>query len=217
MAIALGRGLVSVATYFASGMAFEMLSLSGQYYAATTDAQRTVLLAAGQTTTAVWQGTAFDVSYILAAIAFLIIGLVMWRSSVFGKVTASAGIVMGAMSFLPPTAGTIGMIFALGSLGPLEIWAVLVGRRSFGKALVQVPFLVQPAADEVMLTIAYVETPSGRIIQRRYRGLSVAQYETFAGKGGAPTDTEAVYKTDRGRFVRGQVRGQDVDLLAKQL
>ena len=81
--------------------------------------------------------------------------------------------------------------------------AVLVGRRSFGKALVQVPFLVQPAADEVMLTIAYVETPSGRIIQRRYRGLSVAQYETFAGKGGAPTDTEAVYKTDRGRFVRG--------------
>ena len=129
MAIALGLGLISVATYFASGVAFEMLSLSNQYAAATTDAQRAVLLAAGQMTTAVWQGTAFDVSYVLAAFALLIIGLVQWRSTVFGKVTAGAGIVMGAMSLLPPTAGTIGMVLALGSLVPLEIWAVLVGRR----------------------------------------------------------------------------------------
>jgi hypothetical protein len=36
------------------------------------------------------------------------------------------GVVLGVMSLLPPTAGNIGMIFALGSLIPLEIWDVMV-------------------------------------------------------------------------------------------
>ena len=40
MAIATALGLVGIATYFASNTAFEMLSLSNQYAAATTDAQR---------------------------------------------------------------------------------------------------------------------------------------------------------------------------------
>ncbi len=47
MAIALTLGLVATAVYFASNTAFEMLSLSNQYAAATTDAQRSVFLAAG--------------------------------------------------------------------------------------------------------------------------------------------------------------------------
>ena len=38
MAIALALGLVGIAAYFASNTAFEMLSLSNQYAAATTDA-----------------------------------------------------------------------------------------------------------------------------------------------------------------------------------
>lgn len=40
MAIALVLQIVSLATYFSSTVAFEMLSLSNQYSAATTDAQR---------------------------------------------------------------------------------------------------------------------------------------------------------------------------------
>lgn len=47
MAIALVVGLVGIAAYFASNTAFEMLSLSNQYAAATTDAQRTIFMAAG--------------------------------------------------------------------------------------------------------------------------------------------------------------------------
>ena len=35
------------------------------------------------------------------------------------------------MPLVPPTAGTVGMIFALGSLLPLEIWDILVARRLF--------------------------------------------------------------------------------------
>lgn len=81
--------------------------------------------------------------------------------------------------------------------------ALIVGRRSFGKALVQTGFLLMPAGDMVMLTIAHVLTPSGRFIQRRYQGVGYRQYVSLAGKAGAVEDTVAVYHTDRGREVRG--------------
>ena len=80
--------------------------------------------------------------------------------------------------------------------------ALLVGRRSFGKALIQTVFFL-PTGDNVWLTIGHVLTPSGRVIQRRYHGISYEQYLSFAGKTGAEQDTTAVYKTDRGRAVRG--------------
>ena len=84
MAIATALGLVGIATYLASNTAFEMLSLSSQYAAATTDAQRSLLVASGQAMLAIYQGTAFDVSYVLLAVAPLIISVVMLRSKSFG-------------------------------------------------------------------------------------------------------------------------------------
>ena len=81
--------------------------------------------------------------------------------------------------------------------------AVIMGRRSFGKALMQRPFLIPPADDEAWLTVGYVTTPSGRLIQRRYEGLSSGQYWALAGKGGASADTVLEYRTDSGRVVRG--------------
>ena len=81
--------------------------------------------------------------------------------------------------------------------------ALILGQRSFGKALVQTDFLLVPSGDVVELTIARVFTPSGRLIQRRYRGIPYEQYWSFAGKSGAPEDTLATFKTDHGREVRG--------------
>ncbi len=81
--------------------------------------------------------------------------------------------------------------------------AFIMGRRSFGKALVQSPFLILPGADVAWLTIAYVYTPAGRLIQRRYEGLNKAQYYALAGKGGTAADTILEYRTDSGRVVRG--------------
>jgi carboxyl-terminal processing protease len=81
--------------------------------------------------------------------------------------------------------------------------ALVLGRRSFGKALVQQLFPIPPQGDIVWLTIARVVTPSGRVIQRSYRGLKAEQYYSFAGKGGTEQDTMAVFHTDRGREVRG--------------
>jgi carboxyl-terminal processing protease len=80
--------------------------------------------------------------------------------------------------------------------------ALLLGRRSFGKALMQTPLFV-PSGDYVMLTVGYVLTPNGRLIQRRYRGLAAEQYRGFAGKTGAEDDTTKVFHTDNGREVRG--------------
>ncbi len=131
MEIALTLGLGGIVTYFASSTAFNMLSLSDQYAAATIDAQRSTFLAAGQATLAIWQGTAFDVGYVLEGVALLIIAVVMLRSTLFSKVTAFVGILLGVMSLLPPTAGTIGLLFSLGSLVPLEIWLILIARRLF--------------------------------------------------------------------------------------
>ncbi|HEV8264337.1 MAG TPA: S41 family peptidase [Gemmatimonadales bacterium] len=80
--------------------------------------------------------------------------------------------------------------------------ALLVGRRSFGKALMQTIFLL-PTGDNVWLTVGRVLTPNGRFIQRRYRGIGYEQYISFAGKTGAGEDTSTIFKTDAGREVRG--------------
>lgn len=80
--------------------------------------------------------------------------------------------------------------------------ALLVGRRTFGKALMQTIFFL-PSGDNVWLTVGRVETPSGRSIQRRYSGLGYEQYLSFAGRSGAEEDTAAVVYTDGGRPVRG--------------
>jgi len=129
MTMALTLELIGVATYFASTAAFEMLSLSNLYAAATTDAERSTLLAAGQAMLATWQGTAFNVSYILSAIALLIVSVVMLRSHVFSKITAYVGILASVLMFVPPTAGTIGIFFSLISLVPTVAWLVLIARR----------------------------------------------------------------------------------------
>lgn len=60
----------------------------------------------------------FDVGYLLEGVALLIIAVVVLRSMLFSKKTAYVGILLGVMSLVPPTAGTIGLLFAPGSLLP---------------------------------------------------------------------------------------------------
>jgi carboxyl-terminal processing protease len=81
--------------------------------------------------------------------------------------------------------------------------ALIAGRRSFGKALMQMMLVVPPNDDVVWLTVGHVLTPGGRLIQRRYRGLSGAQYRALAGQGGAAEDTTREYRTDHGRLMHG--------------
>lgn len=131
-AIALTLGLVGTALFFASREAtFGMLSLSNQYNAATTDAQRATLLAAGQALLTIYNGTAFDLSYILGGVVILIFSIVMLQSTVFSKATAYVGIVMGVLMLVPPTVGTIGLLLSLISLIPTLIWLIPIARKLF--------------------------------------------------------------------------------------
>lgn len=133
MIIATSLALLGIATYFASNTAFEMLSLSSQYEAASTEAQRSLTLAAGQAMLAIYQGTAFDVSYVLLTVASLIISVVMLRSTVFGKGTAWVGMLTNALSllaggfFVPAIDVVLVLIAGVGSL----IWFLLVAHRFF--------------------------------------------------------------------------------------
>lgn len=137
MALGALCGLVSIVTYIASNTGFNMLVLSGQYATATTEAQRAAIRAAGQAMLAIWQGTAYDVSYVLGGVATLLIAAVMLRSHVFGRATAYVGIVLGVLMLVPATAGTIGLYLSLGSLVPTVIWFALLARRFFQLASLQ--------------------------------------------------------------------------------
>lgn len=128
MAIGLTLELVAITTYFSSNTAFQMLTLSDEYAAATTEARRLVLLAAGEARIATWQGSAFDVSYVLGAFAILITSAVMLRSEVFSRATAYVGLVFGALSVVPASAGRVGLIMSLLSLVPMWAWLVLIAR-----------------------------------------------------------------------------------------
>ncbi len=79
--------------------------------------------------------------------------------------------------------------------------ALIVGRRSFGKALVQ-QALPLPNGDVVWLTTARIASPSGRVIQRSYTGVESARYRELAGRPVNPADTLVVFHTNGGRPVR---------------
>ena len=63
MAVVLALGLIAAAAYFASNTAVNLLTLSQQYAVATTEAQRAMYLAAGESMLTIYTGTAFPVYY----------------------------------------------------------------------------------------------------------------------------------------------------------
>ena len=130
--IALTIGLVGIVLYLVSREAtFSMLSLSEQYAVATTEGQKLMFLTAGQTMLTIYNGTSFDLSYVLGGVFILIISAVMFRSNIFNKATANVGILMGVLMLVPPTVGTIGLLLSLISLVPTFIWLILIARKLF--------------------------------------------------------------------------------------
>jgi hypothetical protein len=101
MVIATACALVGIGIYLASNQALAMLSLSKQYAAATTDAQRSMLLAAGEALLAIQnQGTGYYASFFMVVVAGLIVSVVMLRSSVLSKATAIVGILANGIRLL---------------------------------------------------------------------------------------------------------------------
>jgi hypothetical protein len=127
-AIFLALSLMGSVAFLSARPAFEMLSLSNQYAAATTDAQRAVFLAAGEAMVAVFRGTAYLASYLLGSISGLILGAVMLRNGIFGRAIPYLRIASGVLDlgmFIP----TVGIFLSLISVLCLLFFNILAGRR----------------------------------------------------------------------------------------
>ena len=148
MAIATALGFLGIAVYFASNTAFSMLSLSDQYAVATTDAQRTMLQAAGEAMLVINRfsdpgshpGTGGYISLFLIAVAGMITSVVMLRSDVFNRATTYVGILASAFDLaycvafvLVPTVDSelLAIIFLPAAGLLLMIWHIMVGRRLY--------------------------------------------------------------------------------------
>ncbi len=79
--------------------------------------------------------------------------------------------------------------------------AVIVGRASFGKALLMKPIRLTDGS-VLMLVVGHVRTPCGRVIQRSYRGLGLRDYYTRAMSARDTTGLPSC-RTDAGRTVYG--------------
>lgn len=97
--------------------------------------------------------------------------------------------------------------------GAVQDWdrGVIIGRRSFGKGLVQRPFQLTDGS-VIRLTVARYHTPSGRCIQKPYDEGTDAYYKDFVNrlKNGELESPDSIsfpdslkYKTDKGRTVYG--------------
>ena len=140
MAIALTFALLGIGIFFATNNPFSMLSLSNQYAAATTDAQRSTFLAAGQAILANTNQRAvggFNMGLFLVSVAGLMISSVMLRSKSFSRLTAYVGILAYVLSLVDylrealTSSATVALLVILPSALFLMIWFVLVGRRLY--------------------------------------------------------------------------------------
>jgi len=92
----------------------------------------------------------------------------------------------------------IGVLLLTAALGSRLAWWVKAAA-----IVVTSLFFIEATGDNVWLTIGRIRSPSGRIIQRRYKGLRYEQYRGLEGKGGQASDTLEIFHTRNGREVRG--------------
>lgn len=132
--------LIGTTVYLASNTAFPMLTLSRKYAAATTDAQRALLAAAGEAMLAQAEshtpGT--FVGFLYTEISSILIATVMLRGRIFSKPTAYVGMLgFGSLfvfeilfSFVPALFNVAMVFVAIGGLASIT-WYALIARGLF--------------------------------------------------------------------------------------
>ncbi len=137
-ALALIVSYIGVAVFYATNRAFPMLELSNHYVIATTEAQRTVIEAAGQAMLTVGQshtpGT--FLAFILSEIAGMLMAMVMLRGKVFSRGAAYTGLIGFSLlfvfeilsSFAPSAQDALLILAMVGGLASMT-WYILIARR----------------------------------------------------------------------------------------
>jgi hypothetical protein len=132
--------MLGVAVFYATNRAFAMWDLSSRYAAATTDAQRAAIEAAGLAMLAVGKSHSPGtfLGFFLLEAAGVMMAAVMLRSGIFGRAAAVAGLLgFGLLALFEVTSsfvlglGSLTMILAVfGGLSAM-VWYVLIARGLF--------------------------------------------------------------------------------------
>lgn len=139
--LALILGLIGIACYYPSNPAFEMLTLSNQYFQALPE-QQSIYLAAGEALMAGYTGTTFDVYYVLSTICLLLFAYSLIKSPKFRKPVGLWGFASGFFMIIPSSAGWLGMVFSLLSLIPWMVFIALL-MVSFKKFTADTSFFLE--------------------------------------------------------------------------
>jgi hypothetical protein len=126
--IALAFGAVGIAMYLAMNPAVQVQTLSNKYWAATSESEQLVYLAAAEALLASWVGTAFHVGYWLGSLSGILFGIAVLSSRALGRWVGILGVVanvVGLGLYIP----VVGLYISVFSVLFLEIWYILLGRE----------------------------------------------------------------------------------------
>ena len=193
-ALAMIISFIGVAVFLATNRAFSMLELSGQYAQATTEAQRSMLAAAGQAMLSVGRSHSPGtfIGFFLGELAGILMSVVMLRGKIFNKATALIGIIGFTLlsifevctSFIPGLK-EVAMIFAIGGGLLNVIWLILLGRRLFQLVLrtnKEITIMVScQMADSV-----WINTPNNACTRPGNRGFFQRGHPLRPPKGALP-------------------------------
>lgn len=131
----LAAATIGMTLVLANSSATSLVYLSHQYAAATTDARRTLLLAAGEAVISndMWHGTAATMGGFLLQLAGVLICVAILRSVVFSKAIGYTGVIAHGLDLAHIVVGFFWprvAVLALAIAGPLYlVWFPLVARR----------------------------------------------------------------------------------------
>ena len=138
--LALIISYLGIGVFFATNRTFPMLALSQEYAVATSDAQRMVLEAAGQSMISVGasHSPGTFLGFALSELAGILISMVMLRSKIFGKLTTFAGmfgfgillVVEYFTSFRSGLNDTMLLLYMVGGLLSMA-WYIMIARTLF--------------------------------------------------------------------------------------
>jgi len=136
-AVSCASAAIGVTLVLANASPMSLLYLSNQYAAATNEARRALLLAAGEAVISsdMWHGTAAKMGGLLLQLAGVLISVAMLRTATFSKAIGYSGAVAHGLDLLHIVIALFApkiAVLAMALAGPLYLlWFPLVARRLF--------------------------------------------------------------------------------------
>jgi hypothetical protein len=125
--IAIVLGCLGITLYIVSREGtFSMLALSNEYFNAGTEVERTAILSAGKTLLTIFNGSSFELSYVLGGMTMMFFSIAMLKDEAFKKRIPITGLIMSIMMLVPPTVGEFGIWISMISLIPTILWLVFI-------------------------------------------------------------------------------------------